>query len=187
MNPDKKNPFDERYACKVMVLGIGCILYSDEGFGVRVVEKMDQQYEFSDDVLLVDGGVLGINLLGVISKPDHLIVVDAIRNHGQPGDRYRLEGDAIPERIRAKNSLHQVDFLEALTLCQALDKVPQTVILGVEPLDIETQSLELTPPVQAQVDAVIDMVLAELDRLEVSYQKGISPNVSCNPIQNNPH
>ena len=62
-----------------MVLGIGCTLYSDEGFGVRVVEKMQREYEFADNVLLVDGGVLGINLLGVISKPNHLIVVDAVR------------------------------------------------------------------------------------------------------------
>ena len=158
MNPDDNNPFDALYAAEVMVLGIGCILYSDEGFGVRVVEKMEKQYEFSDNVLLVDGGVLGVNLLGVISKPDHLVVVDAIRNKGNPGDLYRLEGDSILDRIRAKNSLHQVDFLEALTLCRALDKVPKTVIIGVEPKDIDTQSLELTPPIQAQVDPVIDMV-----------------------------
>ena len=168
MSVTDENPFDEIYAAPIMVLGIGCILYSDEGFGVRVVEKMQMRYKFSEDVLLVDGGVLGINLLGVISKPDHLIVVDAIRNHGKPGDLYRLEGDQIPQRIRAKNSLHQVDFLEALTMCQALDKVPQSVIIGVEPEDIETQSLELTPTVQAQVDPVIDMVLAELGRLGVS-------------------
>jgi hydrogenase maturation protease len=163
------NPFDEIYDTEIMVLGIGCILYSDEGFGVRVVEKMEALYEFSDNVLLVDGGVLGINLLGVISKPDHLIVVDAIRNKGKPGDLYRLADDQIPQRIRAKNSLHQVDFLEALTMCQALDKVPETVIIGVEPEDIDTQSLDLTPAIQAKVDPVIEMVLAELVRLGGSY------------------
>jgi len=166
-----KNPFDEIYAVDVMILGIGCILYSDEGFGVRVVEKLQQLYEFPDNILVVDGGVLGINLLGVISKPDHLIVVDAIRNRGNPGDVYRLQGDAIPERIRAKNSLHQVDFLEALTLCQALDKVPETIILGVEPADIETQSLELTPVTQSRIDPIIDMVLDELKRFGGSWRE----------------
>jgi len=165
-----------------MILGVGCILYSDEGFGVRVIETIQGRYEFPDNVLVVDGGVLGINLLGVISKPNHLIVVDAIRNKGKPGDLYRLAGDAIPERIRAKNSLHQVDFLEALTLCQALDNVPETVIVGVEPQDIDTMSIELTPTTQVKVDAVIDMVLAELDRLGVSYKKGRSDNVSSNPV-----
>jgi len=169
MSATAKNPFDDIYAADIMVLGVGCILYSDEGFGVRVVEKMEALFEFSDNVLLVDGGVLGINLLGVISKPDHLIVVDAIRNKGEPGDLYRLAGDQIPQRIRAKNSLHQIDFLEALTLCQALDKVPETVIIGVEPEDIDTQSLELTPTIRTKIDPVIEMVLTELDRLGGSW------------------
>jgi hydrogenase maturation protease len=166
-----KNLFDEIYTVNVMILGIGCTLYSDEGFGVRVVEKMEQEYDFPDDVLLVDGGVLGINLLGVISKPVHLIVVDAIKNKGQPGDLYRLDGDAIPERIRAKNSLHQVDFLEALTLCQALDHVPETVIIGIEPEDIETMCVDLTPATRARMDDVVDMVLAELDRLGKTFAR----------------
>ena len=179
----KQSPFDEVYAVDVMVLGIGCTLYSDEGFGVRVVEKMQREYEFSDKVLLVDGGVLGINLLGVISKPNHLIVVDAIRNKGKPGDLYRLEGDEIPGRIRAKNSLHQVDFLEALTLCQALDHVPETVIIGIEPEDIDTMCVDLTPVTQAKLVDVIDMVLAELDRLGAKYSvKGNIDNVSGNSL-----
>jgi hydrogenase maturation protease len=177
-----KSPYDDIYSPEIMILGVGCTLYSDEGFGVRVIETIQERYEFPDNVLVVDGGVLGINLLGVISKPNRLIVVDAIRNKGKPGDLYRLEGEAIPERIRAKNSLHQVDFLEALTLCQALDKVPKTVIVGVEPQDIETMSIKLTPTTRAKIDAVIDMVLAELDRLGVSYDKGRSDNVSSNPI-----
>ncbi len=179
---------DNIYAVDVMIMGVGCILCRDEGFGVRVIEQIQREYTFDENVLLVDGGVLGINLLGVISEPNHLIVVDAIRNQGQPGDLYRLEGDAIPERIRAKNSVHQIDLLEALTLCQALDRVPQTVIIGVEPEDIDTTSIELTPTVQAQVDPVIEMVLAELDRLGISYRKGTSANhVSCNPFENYPH
>jgi hydrogenase maturation protease len=166
----------------VMILGVGCILFSDEGFGVRVIEKLQEQYEFPDNVSVVDGGVLGVNLLGVISQADHLIVVDAIRNKGNPGDMYRLYDEEIPERIRAKNSLHQVDFLEALTLCQALDKVPDTVIVGVEPEDIETLSTELTPVIQLRVDPMIQMVLTELDRLEVSYFKRKRNYVSRNPI-----
>ena len=156
---------------QIMVLGVGCTLYTDEGFGVRVVERLEEQYTFPEHVSLVDGGVLGTNLLGVISLADHLIVVDAIRNKGKAGDRYRLYGDQIPKRIRAKNSIHQVDFLEALTLCTALDKVPDTVIVGVEPEDIDTCSIDLTPVIQKQIDPVIQMVLKELDRLGVTYKR----------------
>jgi len=154
----------------IMILGVGCILFTDEGFGIRVIEKLQELYEFPENVSVVDGGVLGMNLLGVISEADHLIVVDAVRNKGEAGSLYRLEGDAIPDRIRAKNSLHQVDFLEALTMCQALDKVPETVILGVEPEDIETLGIELTSTTKLKVDPMIGMVLKELDRLGVGYQ-----------------
>ena len=166
----------------VMILGIGNLLFSDEGFGIRVVEELQRRYTFAPNVSVVDGGVLGVSLLGVMSAADRLIVVDVIRNKGVPGDIYRLEGDAIPERIRAKNSLHQIDFLEALTLCQALDKVPEAVIMGVEPEDIATLSTELTPTIRNRMDDIIRMVLAELDRLGVTHrEKGTDDPVPSNP------
>ncbi|MDZ7697667.1 MAG: HyaD/HybD family hydrogenase maturation endopeptidase [Deltaproteobacteria bacterium] len=154
---------------QITVLGVGNILFSDEGLGVRVVEALDAAYTFSPNVNLVDGGVLGLNLLSTLSDADHLIVVDAVKNGGEPGTLHRLEGEQIPSRILAKNSLHQVDLLESLTLCKALDNVPETVILGAEPLDINTLSLELTPPVEDKVDDLVDFVCKELDRLGAEY------------------
>jgi hydrogenase maturation protease len=156
----------------ITVLGIGNILLTDEGFGVRVVEKLACEYEFPENVTLVDGGVLGINLLGVIADTRHLIVVDAVKNKQPPGTLYRLEKNQLPERILLKNSLHQTDFLETLTLCQAIDKVPETtVVLGVEPEDILTHDIELTPTVAARVDEMMALVLRELNQLGVTAQK----------------
>ena len=167
-----------------MILGVGNILFTDEGLGVRVVEKLTDEYEFSENVTVEDGGVLGLNLLGVISEADHLIVLDAVRNRGAPGTFYRLEGEQIPKRILAKNSLHQVDFLEAFTCCNVLDHVPETVILGIEPQDIETLSIELTPAIQDKVDFLVDKVLSELDRLGAKYRhKGERPHVSSHSCQ----
>jgi hydrogenase maturation protease len=101
-----------------------------------------------------------------------LIVVDAVKNKQPPGTLYRLEKNELPERILLKNSLHQTDFLETLTLCQAIDKVPETtVVLGVEPEDILTLDIELTPTVAARVDETMALVLHELNRLGVTAQK----------------
>jgi hydrogenase maturation protease len=169
---------------QILVLGVGNILLTDEGVGIRVIERIQERYAFPDNVSVLDGGVLGLSLLGVISEADHLIVVDAIKKGGEPGSLYRLEGDEVPRRILAKNSLHQVDFLETLASCQALDKVPETVILGVEPLDIENLSIELTPVVQGRIDVLVDMVLKELDRLGVRYRpKGEIGHVSGHTCQ----
>jgi hydrogenase maturation protease len=156
----------------ITVLGIGNILLSDEGFGVRVIEKLYEEYDFPDNVSVVDGGVLGIHLLGVLSEARHLIVVDAVKNKQAPGTMYRLEKEELPERILLKNSLHQTDFLETLTLCQAIDKVPQTtVVLGVEPEDITTHSVDLTPAVAARVEDMMARVIQELEMLGVTCRK----------------
>jgi hydrogenase maturation protease len=167
----------------IMILGIGNILFGDEGFGVRAIEKLTALYEFPENISVVDGGVLGMNLLGIISEADHLIVIDAVRNGDKPGTLIRLEGPEIPARVRAKNSLHQVDFLEALTLCQALDKNPQTIILGVEPQDIETLQMELTPLIQRKVDPMIDLILGEVAGLGGSFQKRSTAYVPGHTIQ----
>lgn len=156
----------------ITILGIGNILLTDEGFGVRVIEKLFEEYTFGDNVSVVDGGVLGIHLLGTLSETKHLIVVDAVKNRQAPGTLYRLEKDELPERILMKNSLHQTDFLETLTLCQMIDQAPETVVvLGAEPEDIETHSVELTPAIGARVDEMMGRVLQELDRLGASYHQ----------------
>lgn len=153
----------------ITVLGVGNILYTDDGVGIRVVEALENGYEFSDNVDIIDGGVLGVNLLGVISNAGRLIVVDTVLNHGEPGDLHRLEHDQIPNRILAKNSLHQVDLIEALTLCNALDHVPETTIIGVEPKDIERLGEELSPEVGARLDDLVQNVLEEITRLGGSF------------------
>jgi len=153
---------------KVTILGVGNTLFTDEGTGIRVAEYLSERYTFDGSVSLVDGGTLGLGLLGVMGNADYLIVVDAVRNGGAPGSLYRLCGDEIPKRVFPKNSLHQVDLIEALTLCQVLDKVPETVVIGVEPLDIETFGIELTPTVSAKISAVAQMVLDELKRIGVA-------------------
>ncbi len=152
---------------QIMVLGVGNLLCRDEGVGIRVIETLQEQYSFPEHVTIKDGGTLGIHLLGTISNVDYLIVLDVIRNGGRPGTLYRIAGEEIPKRIYAKNSLHDVDLLEALTLCQALDRVPETVILGVEPLDMESLGIELTSLIRTKVDPLIERVLQELEKLGV--------------------
>jgi hydrogenase maturation protease len=154
---------------QITILGVGNLLFTDEGVGVRAAELLQDRYEFPENVQVVDGGTLGLNLLSVISEADYLIVIDAVRNGGDPGTLYRLAGDEIPKRILAKNSLHQVDLLEALTCCQALDKVPETVIVGVEPEDITTMGVELSLTVQAKIEVLVQAVLEDLTNFGGSY------------------
>lgn len=156
---------------RIIILGIGCTLYADQGFGVSVIQALQERFEFPENVEIVDGGLLGVGLTGTIGRADHLIAIDAICNGGKPADMYRLEGQQILERLAGKNHVQHVEFLEALAHCQALDTPLSTVLLGIEPEDTKSVVCELTPGLQNKVDDMIDKVLEELDRLSVSYKK----------------
>ena len=155
---------------QITILGIGCTLFADQGFGISMIQTLSDRFEFPEHVHLVDGGLLGVGLTGIVARADHLIVIDAISNNGKPGDLYRLEGLQILERLSTKNHVQQVEFLEALAHCQVLDHPPHAVLLAVEPDDTQTLACELTPILQAKMDAMTALVLKELDRLEVNYR-----------------
>ncbi|MEE9565881.1 MAG: HyaD/HybD family hydrogenase maturation endopeptidase [Desulfobacteria bacterium] len=161
---------DEKGSKPIVVLGVGNILLKDEGVGVRVIERLQERYEFPQQVELVDGGVLGLGLLAVIKDAEHLIIIDAIRKNQEPGTLYRFTGDDIPMRVYPKTSLHQVDLVEALTIAEILWQRPETIVLGIEPLDTNPWRTELTPVIQAKIDELMNMTLEELKSLGVKWQ-----------------
>ncbi|MEW6532358.1 MAG: HyaD/HybD family hydrogenase maturation endopeptidase [Thermodesulfobacteriota bacterium] len=159
---------------RITVLGVGNILLTDEGIGVRVVEELGRRYAFPENVQLIDGGTQGLWLMATIHESDHLIVVDAVLNRGEPGTLYRLEREDLPKGIRAKQSAHDSDLVEALNLCQLLDMGPKSVVvIGVEPEDIRTMGIELTATLAGKVDEIIERVLEELKELGISPEKKI--------------
>ncbi|MEJ2155364.1 MAG: hydrogenase maturation protease [Desulfobacteraceae bacterium] len=156
---------------RIVILGIGCTLYADQGFGVGVIQALKEQFAFPENVNLVDGGLLGVGLTGTIGQADRLIAIDAISNGGNPGDIYRLDQEAILARLSGRHHVQHVEFLEALAHCQALDTPPEAVLLGIEPEDTHSVVCALTPGLQEKMGDMIAMVLKELDRLGVDAKE----------------
>ena len=77
------------------MLGLGNILLMDEGLGVRAVERLAAAYDLPENVEILDGGTLGLDLLPRLDGVDALLLVDAVKAGGPPGTLVRLEGDAI--------------------------------------------------------------------------------------------
>ena len=102
---------------RIVVLGVGNTLLKDEGVGVRVVERVQRRYALPEHVRVVDGGTQGLWLMSTLQQADRLIVVDAVLGRGEPGTFYRLEREDLPRGLRAKQSAHDSDLVEALNLC----------------------------------------------------------------------
>jgi len=146
-----------------LILGVGNILLGDEGIGIRVVEELENRFAFPEEIMLLDGGTAGIELLRYIDGRDLLILIDAMRADLAPGTVFKVEGEDVAKRFMTKISPHQIglsDLLAAAILSEQMPK--QNTLYGVEPESLET-GIVLSPAVEASVEKIISAILTELE------------------------
>jgi hydrogenase maturation protease len=144
-------------AKRILVLGIGNILWADEGFGVRAVEEFHRRYIVPDNVTILDGGTQGLYLVNYIEEADCLIVFDAIDYGLKPGQLKLVRDGEVPKFTGAKKmSLHQTGFQEVLSAADLLGRCPQHLaLIGCQPLDLEDWGGPLTDFVRGQIEPAI--------------------------------
>lgn len=154
---------------KTLILGIGNILWADEGFGVRVVEYMAEHYQFDDDVTLLDGGTQGLYLLPFLEEAERLVVFDAVDYGLEPGMMQIAEGDEVPQFLTAKKmSLHQTGFQEVIATAQLMGYCPEEMILiGVQPVELEDFGGGLREKTAEQIPPAIQVALSWLEKREI--------------------
>jgi len=141
----------------ICVLGIGNVLWADEGFGVRCIETLQRRYEFAPHVQLIDGGTQGLYLIQHVQQASRLLIFDAIDYGLAPGTLKTVEGEDVPRFMGAKKmSLHQTGFQEVLMLAQLTEQFPREVMLiGCQPEELDDYGGSLRPIVkQAMEDAL---------------------------------
>lgn len=161
----------------VLILGIGNVLWADEGFGVRAIEELNRQYQFGDNVRLMDGGTQGIYLVQHVQAADILVVFDAI-DYGLDGGSLKIIRDEdVPSFMGAKKmSLHQTGFQEVLSMSQLLGDYPDHIMLiGVQPVELEDYGGSLRPAVKAQIQPAIDEAIVFLHSLGIEALKRETP------------
>lgn len=156
---------------KILVLGVGNVLYRDEAVGVKTVLKMQEEYSFSENVRLLDGGTLGMGLMDSLMDADLAIIIDAVKGGHEVGTLYRLVGDDLRKSMSFSDSLHQTDLVDTLIYCDLIGHRPDCVVIGVEPEDFTSLNLELSPKIQEAMPKLIQEVLKELDKYGVQYSK----------------
>ena len=147
---------------RAVVLGIGNTILTDEAAGVRAVELLEQRYQIPDDVLVIDGGTSGMEMIEDLSDLDFLIVIDVVKTGAASGTVVKIAGDEIPVFFRRKLSPHQIALPDVLASLELLDAMPkEIVVLGVEPISLEL-GMEMTPTIAEQVPVLVEMAVAEL-------------------------
>ena len=160
-----------------LILGIGNILWADEGFGVRCVEALNARYEFNDDVRLMDGGTQGLFLLPWVSSVSRLLIFDAIDFGLEPGEFRIIRDDDVPQYMGAKKmSMHQTGFQEVLASARLLREKPQQLaLIGVQPERLDDFGGSLRDGTRKRIPQAIASACELLSEWGVAMRKRKTP------------
>lgn len=159
---------------RTLVIGLGNPLMGDDGIGLAALEQLAAGWDMGD-AELVDGGTWGMNLLPLIEGADTVILLDAIHLGRAPGTVIELEGDAVPRRLAAKLSPHQIDLGEVLALAALRETLPRRLVaIGIEPALVE-MSTSLSPAVAAAMPRMLQRVAERLEALGCRCSPVIAP------------
>ncbi len=170
----------------ILILGIGNILFQDEGIGAHFIHYLDEKYEFISDtnsVSIVDGGTLAQRLIPEIVKYDEVIVIDCIdADNSKAGDVYFFDYKKTPSYINWQGSAHEVEMLQTLNMIDMNNDLPNTNVLGVIPKRVaDDTTFELSEEIIKAVDLMEDSIIKFLNLLEIK-SKIIKPDTTINYI-----
>ena len=163
---------------ETLVLGIGNVLYADEGFGIRAVEALNARYSFPDSVRVMDGGTQGIFLLPWVCSAQRLLILDAVDFGMKPATLKVVRGGDVPCFMGAKKvSMHQAGFQEVLASANLKGSLPaELALVGVQPELLDDYGGSLTAGVRARIDEAVETAC------EVLRGWGITPTPRETPL-----
>jgi len=149
-------------AKKILVVGIGNLLLTDEGVGVHIIQELSRM-KLPENVELADIGTASFDLLTFMEGKDKVIIIDALVSDDKPGTLYRLSpDDLISGKRKLLTSLHQFGIPQVLNLIKQKNQKIEIVIFGIVPKDYQTYSTELTPELVKALPHIIQKILESL-------------------------
>jgi hydrogenase maturation protease len=149
---------------RISVIGIGNTLKADDGVGVRVAEELSSR-DLGAGVEVVSGELAGMLLAPYFINSDHVIVVDAIDAGDEPGSVFRFRAEDGLPMLRSHTS-HGIGVTELMQAARLSGSKAEVMIYAIQIHDVRPMSEGLSPAVQAAVPDVIEMVTAEVARLQ---------------------
>jgi hydrogenase maturation protease len=147
---------------RLLVLGVGNILLSDDGVGVRAVEALLQE-QWPENVTFLDGGTFTQDIYYLFKDYDRLLVLDVIHAGHPPGTVYTLSEDDLIQNEKQRLSIHDVDLIDSLKMAELAGYRPEVMrIVGMEPADITTWSMDLTSDIQNAFPHFLDTARKEI-------------------------
>jgi hydrogenase maturation protease len=167
---------------KILILGIGNILFGDEGIGPHMIHYLEKKYHFKSSehsVDLIDGGTLAQRLIPIITDYDHVVIIDCVTtDDGKTGDVYMFDFDDMPASVTWQGSAHEVEMLQTLQMIEMFGDLPPVRIVGVVPYVIgEDSTFFLTDEIIRASKTMEQAILDYLASFGIMAEQTASPSL----------
>ena len=157
---------------KNIVIGVGNMLFKDEGIGIYAAEYISQNYKFDDkDLEIIDGGTLGFKLMTYFQEYDNVIILDTVSIEDEVGSIYRLPSDVLLGLGTYRKTAHEVEIVEMLEIVSVLDSYANVTIIGIIPKDIISVGIGLTATMEDKFEEFILNGIKEIESLGIKAIK----------------
>lgn len=150
---------------KNIVIGVGNLLFKDEGIGIYAAKYVEENYDFEPSIEIIDGGTLGFKLMSYFQEYDNVIILDTVSIEDTPGEIYRLPSDVLLGLGNYRKTAHEVEIIEMLEICSVLDKHATVTIIGIIPEDIEKVEIGLTQKIEERFNEYIAHIIKEIESI----------------------
>lgn len=150
-----------------IVIGVGNVLFKDEGVGIYASKYLEKNYEFDGDLEIIEGGTLGFKLMTFFQEYDNVIILDTVSIEDKAGEIFRLPSDVLLGLGTYRKTAHEVEIVEMLEICSVLDKHAEVTILGIIPKDIETVEIGLTTEIEDRFEELILQTVKEIESIGI--------------------
>jgi hydrogenase maturation protease len=155
-----------------IVIGVGNMLFKDEGIGIYAAEYIKQNYKFDDERLeIIDGGTLGFKLMTYFQEYDNVIILDTVSIEDTVGEIYRLPSEILLGLGNYRKTAHEVEIVEMLEIVSVLDSHADVTIIGIIPEDIISVGIGLTQTMENRFEEFILNGIKEIESLGIKAKK----------------
>jgi len=155
----------------MLIIGIGNILQKDDGLGVYASSYLNENYTFSQEVEIINGGVEGIHLLNVLEENSHIIVLDCLQLNDAPASIYAIPAQEISGYGLNNGGAHEIGILQCMDMIELQGKVlPETIVIGIVPAEV-TFAFGLSQEILEAFEGYISVVLQYLAKQGIEHRK----------------
>ena len=153
---------------KRLIIGTGNLLLSDEGVGIHIIRELQRQQtkdeEFFHNTEFVDIGTSSFDIVSYINNGVvQVVLIDCMKADGYlPGTVFKLTPDDLRKRQEEKYSLHQMELVDTLRMLSIIEKLPEILILGIVPEDINKFSTKLSESIAEKFPVILNKIKKEI-------------------------